>query len=60
MSVSGPRHKAAIYAALGEDLNTAFEARDWELFRFNADTYWIRLRSDPRYTELLKRLNLPQ
>ena len=39
---------AAIYAALGdkdkafEELNKAFEARDWELFRLNVDPYWIR------------------
>ena len=57
---------AAIYAALGdkdkafEELTKAFEARDWELFRLNADPYWIPLRDDPRYTEMLKRLNLPE
>ena len=56
---------AAIYAALGEkekafeELNKAFEMRDWELFRMNADTYWVPLREDARYKELLKRLNLP-
>jgi len=57
---------AAIYAALGdkdkafEELNKAFAERDWELFRFNADAYWIPLRADPRYAALVKRLNLPQ
>ncbi len=57
---------AAVYAALGdkdkafEELNTAFEERDWEVFRFNADHYWIPLRDDPRYNELVKRLNLPK
>ena len=57
---------AAIYAALGDkekafaELDKAFEARDWELFRLNADVYWIPLRDDPRYEEILKRLNLPE
>ncbi len=57
---------AAIFAALGdndkafEELNKAFEARDWELFRFNVDTYWIPLRDDPRFAALVKRLNLPE
>ena len=57
---------AAIYAAFGdkdkafEELRKAFDARDWELFRLNADPYWIPLRDDPRYKEMLKRLNLPE
>ncbi|MGB7201031.1 MAG: tetratricopeptide repeat protein [Pyrinomonadaceae bacterium] len=57
---------AAIYAALGdkdkafEELNTAFEERDWELFRVNVDPYWIPLRDDPRFAALVKRLNLPE
>ncbi len=57
---------ACIYAALGDkdksfgELNNAFEVRDWELFRLNADTYWIPLRDDQRFKDLLKRLNLPE
>jgi tetratricopeptide (TPR) repeat protein len=57
---------AAIYGALGEkekafeELNKAFEVRDWELFRINVDTYWTPLRDDPRFKDLLKRLNLPK
>ena len=57
---------AAIYGALGEkdkafeELNKAFEVRDWELFRINVDTYWAPLRDDPRFKELVKRLNLPK
>ncbi len=57
---------AAIYAALGEkdkafaELNKSFEVRDWELYRLNADTYWNPLRDDPRFKEMLKRLNLPE
>jgi serine/threonine protein kinase/Tfp pilus assembly protein PilF len=56
---------AAIYGALGEkdkafeELNKAFEMRDWELFRMNVDTYWTPLRDDPRFAALVKRLNLP-
>jgi serine/threonine-protein kinase len=57
---------AAIYAALDdkdkafEELNKALDMRDWEIFRLNADTYWISLRNDPRYKPMLKRLNLPE
>ena len=57
---------AAIYVALGDkdkafgELNKAFEVRDWELYRLNADTYWNPLRDDPRFAAMLKRLNLPE
>jgi hypothetical protein len=57
---------AAIYVALDdkekafEELNKAFEARDWELHRVKADSYWIPLRNEPRFKEMLKRLNLPE
>ncbi|MGI8735039.1 MAG: protein kinase domain-containing protein [Pyrinomonadaceae bacterium] len=57
---------AGIYVALGEkdkafgELNKAFEVRDWELYRLNADPYWNPLRDDPRFKDLLKRLNLPE
>ena len=56
---------ASVYVALGDkdrafvELNKAFEARDWELFRLNVDPYWKPLRDDPRFKEILKRLNLP-
>jgi hypothetical protein len=56
---------AAIYGALGDkdrafaELDKAFEARDWELFRMNVDPYWTPLRDDPRFKDLVKRLNLP-
>ena len=29
-------------------------------FDLNADVYWIPLRDDPRYKEIVKRLNLPR
>ena len=57
---------AAIYGALGEmdkafaELDTSFEARDWEVFRFNVDVYWKSLRDDPRFAALVRRLNLPE
>ncbi len=57
---------ASIYVALGdrdkafEELRRAFEVRDWELYRLNADAYWVPLRDDPRFKDLLKRLNLPE
>ena len=57
---------AAIYVALDEkdqafaELNKAFQVRDWELYRLSADTYWTSLRDDPRFKEMLKRLNLPE
>jgi eukaryotic-like serine/threonine-protein kinase len=57
---------AGIYVALGDkdkafaELTKSFEERDWELYRLNADTYWAPLRDDPRFKELLKRLNLPK
>jgi len=57
---------AAIYVALGdkgkafEELNKSFEARDWELHRLDVDTYWIPLRNEARFKEMLKRLNLSE
>lgn len=57
---------ASIYVALDdkekafEELERSFEVRDWELYRLNADTYWIPLHGDPRFEELVKRLNLPK
>ncbi len=57
---------ASIYAALGDkgkafgELQKAFEVRDWELFRLNVEPYFSSLRDDPRFKEMLKRLNLPE
>ena len=56
---------ASIYGALGnkdkafEELQRAFEVRDWELYRSNVDPYFSSLRDDSRFKEMLKRLNLP-
>lgn len=57
---------ASIYVALDnkdkayQELDKAFESRDWEMHRLNVDTYWNPLRNEPRFKEMLKRLNLPQ
>jgi TolB-like protein len=57
---------AAIYAALGDknaafaELETAFQNREWFLQRIKVDPYMDPLRDDPRYTQMLKRLNLPE
>jgi serine/threonine protein kinase/Flp pilus assembly protein TadD len=57
---------ASIYGTLGnkdkafQELDKAFEVRDWELYRINVERYFSPLRDDPRYKEMLKRLNLPK
>ncbi|MGQ0542215.1 MAG: tetratricopeptide repeat protein [Blastocatellia bacterium] len=56
---------AVIYGALGEldkafvELEKAFDARDWELYRSDIEPYMNDLRSDPRFAVLVKRLNRP-
>ena len=57
---------ASIYGALGDldkgfiELEKGFEARDWELYRSSIEPYMNDLRGDPRFAELIKRLNLPK
>ena len=57
---------ASIYGTLGnkdkafQELDKAFEVRDWELYRMNVERYFSPLRDDPRYKEMMKRLNLPE
>ena len=57
---------AAIYGALGEkdkafvELEKAFEARDWDIFRINAEIYMRPLRDDPRFAAFVQRLDLPK
>jgi serine/threonine-protein kinase len=57
---------ASIYGALGEkdnafaELEKAFANRDWELCRLQVAPYWNPLRDDPRFKDLLKRMNLPE
>ena len=57
---------ASVYGALGDmdkafvELEKAFEARDWELYRSAIEPYMNDLRGDPRFGALVKRLNLPK
>ena len=56
---------AVTYAALGEkdsafaELEKAYQARDWFLTRLKVDPFVDSLRDDPRFKDLLKRMNLP-
>ncbi|MGQ0762505.1 MAG: TPR end-of-group domain-containing protein [Acidobacteriota bacterium] len=57
---------AIIYAALGDkdaafaELEKAYQRRDWFLQRLKIDPFMDSLRDDPRFKDLLKRMNLPQ
>ncbi len=57
---------ASIYAALGEkekafaELEKSFAEHDFYLHRLKVDPFWDPLRDDPRFKEMLKRLNLPE
>ncbi len=42
------------------ELEKAYQARDWFLQRLKTDPFMEPLRTDPRYSDLLKRLNLPE
>jgi len=54
------------YAALGDkeaafgELEKAFQNRDWFLPRLKVDPFMDPLRDDPRFNEMVKRLNLPE
>jgi hypothetical protein len=55
---------AEIYARLGEknkafaDLEEAFKLRDHRLTQIKVNPRFDSLRSDPRFAELLRRMNL--
>lgn len=57
---------AAIYAALGDkdkafaELEKAYAERDWPLSLAKGDPMMDPLRDDPRFKDLLKRMNLPE
>jgi len=57
---------AVTYAALGDkdnafaELEKAYQAHDWFLQRLKVDPFIDILRDDPRYKNLLKRMNLPE
>jgi tetratricopeptide (TPR) repeat protein len=56
----------SIYGALGEkdkafaELKKGIEARDWDLYRLKIEPLFAPLREDPRFAEMLKRLNQPE
>jgi adenylate cyclase len=61
-----PSSKVWVYIGLGETnrafewLEKAYEERLWQLGFLAADPLFDPLRSDPRYTDLLRRMNLPR
>ncbi len=61
-----PYRLAALYADLGDKdqafrwLETAYQERDWQLEGLKTDFYLDPLRSDPRFTELVRKVGLPQ
>jgi TolB-like protein/predicted Ser/Thr protein kinase len=57
---------AVLYAGLVDKdeafkwLNTAYQERDWQMEALNTDFMLDPLRPDPRFTELVRRMGLPQ
>jgi tetratricopeptide (TPR) repeat protein len=57
---------ATIYAGLSDKdeafrlLERGYQQRSATLAYLGVDIFWYRLRSDPRYTDLLRRMGLPQ
>ena len=57
---------ASVYVALGdkdkafEELEKAFEARDWGIARLSVDPFVAPLKDDPRFKDLVKRMKLPE
>src|ERR1043166_2773219 len=60
-----PFYVASIYATLGDkdkalaELEKSFAERDCYLGRISVDPFMDPLRDDPRFKDLLKRMNLP-
>jgi predicted Zn-dependent protease len=62
-----PYHIAAVYSALGEPdqafamlLENAWQSRDDALNWIVVDPAFDGIRSDPRYSDLVRRIGLPQ
>jgi len=61
-----PYYLASIYATLGDkdkafaELDRSFAERDCYLGRVTVDPFMDPLRGDPRFKDLMKRMNLPQ
>ena len=59
-----PYYLASIYATLGEndkafaELENAFNEKDCYLGRAAVDPFFDPIRNDPRFNDLLKRMNL--
>ena len=59
-------HLALIYSALGDkdkaiaELETAFNEHDYLLPRINVEPFLDPLRNDPRFVDIVKRLNFPK
>jgi len=57
---------AVTYAALGEkdaafvELEKSYRQRDWFLQKLKVDPFLVDLREDPRFKDLLRRMNLPE
>ncbi len=57
---------AVAYAALGDkdgafaELEKSYQAHDWFLQRMKVDPFMDPLRDDPRFAEMVKRINLPE
>jgi len=55
---------AVVYGALGnkdrafEWLERGYQERNWQLGYLGVDPYWEGIRSDPRFTALLKKIGL--
>ena len=61
-----PVHIARLFTYLGEKdqalsyLEKAYEEHDWHLTRLDVDPVWDPLRSEPRFQDLLRRMNFPK
>ena len=61
-----PTTVSKVYAGLGQKdqafewLEKAYEEHERELVYIKINSAWVSLRSDPRYHDLLRRMNLPE
>jgi hypothetical protein len=59
-------HTGEVYASLGNRdrafawLDTAYAQRNWRIIFLKADHVWDQVRSDPRFSHLLRRAGMPQ